>query len=288
MKIDTLVLSGGGPSGIAYLGIFAALFEKGILKRGLEGINEIITTSVGIIFSIFYMLDMNPETIKKIVVDTDIDNILNIDELEIDNLLVDLGLFTNEKLGVGIQSITRHTLKVEDITLAELYEKIPIKLTTKVFNSTLKKIEYINYETNPTIKLSVLTRMTTAIPFFFKPVLYNDCYYVDGGLRGNFPIEQVSSEGNINENYLGIFISGGSLSGNSEVMNLFPLLSFIHSLMTNQDDIVHKIKSGETINNIIYTEINEGLNFNLTEEDKGRIINLGYESALNHIEKHSL
>ena len=71
-------------------------------------------------------------------------------------------------------------------------------------------------------------------------------------------------------------------------MNLFPLLSFIHSLMTNQDDIVYKIKSGETINNIIYTEINEGLNFNLTEEDKGRIINLGYESALNHIEKHSL
>ena len=53
-KIDTLILSGGGPSGIAYIGIFKALFEKGILKQGLSGIKEIITTSVGILFSYLY------------------------------------------------------------------------------------------------------------------------------------------------------------------------------------------------------------------------------------------
>ena len=28
MKIDTLILSGGGPSGIAYFGIFKSLFEN--------------------------------------------------------------------------------------------------------------------------------------------------------------------------------------------------------------------------------------------------------------------
>jgi len=27
-KIDTLVISGGGPSGIAYLGVFKGLYEK--------------------------------------------------------------------------------------------------------------------------------------------------------------------------------------------------------------------------------------------------------------------
>ena len=31
--IDTLILSGGGPSGIAYIGIFKALFEKNILTK---------------------------------------------------------------------------------------------------------------------------------------------------------------------------------------------------------------------------------------------------------------
>ena len=30
-QIDTLILSGGGPSSISYIGIFKALFEKNIL-----------------------------------------------------------------------------------------------------------------------------------------------------------------------------------------------------------------------------------------------------------------
>ena len=30
--------------------------------------------------------------------------------------------------------------------------------------------------------------MSIAIPFIFKPVLYNNTYYCDGGLKNNFPI----------------------------------------------------------------------------------------------------
>ena len=282
MKIDTLVLSGGGPSGIAYIGVFAALFEHGIIKEDLEGIEEIITTSVGILFAILYMLNINPDAIKKIIVDMDIDELLNINELEIDNLLVNFGLFSNHKIGQGTESIIRHTLQKEYITLKELYEEVPIKLTVKVFNSTHKNIEYINHVTDPDIKLSLLAKMTTAIPFFFKPVMYNDCYYVDGGLRGNFPIEQCLSE-----NYLGIYIAGGSFPTDSEILKLFPLIGFIHSLMINQDDIVREIKSGASNKKIIYTEINEGLNFTLSDEDKERIIRIGYESTMTHIKKYS-
>ena len=38
MKIDTLILSGGGPSGIAYIGILEALFENNIINKELDGI----------------------------------------------------------------------------------------------------------------------------------------------------------------------------------------------------------------------------------------------------------
>ena len=99
-------------------------------------------------------------------------------------------------------------------------------------------IEYINYETDPDLSLSRLGKMTTAIPFFFKPVEYNGNFYVDGGLRGHYPIEQCKTE-----NYLGIFIQGGSVPQESELYEWIPILKFIHSLMINQDDIVHQIKS---------------------------------------------
>ena len=52
MKIDTLILSGGGPSAIAYFGIFESLFENKIINENLDGIKEIITTSAGIFPSV--------------------------------------------------------------------------------------------------------------------------------------------------------------------------------------------------------------------------------------------
>tara|TARA_Y100001970_G_C14065530_1_gene766484 strand:+ start:226 stop:1077 length:852 start_codon:yes stop_codon:yes gene_type:complete len=279
--IDTLILSGGGPSGIAYIGIFKALFEKNILTKDLSGIKEIITTSVGILFSILYMLSMNEESIEKIIYQFDILSFLNTKDLDIDNLLVDFGLFDNYKIGESVNSFIRHILHIEDITLQELYDKIPIKLTVKVFNSTKKKLEYISYQSDPNLKLSLLAQMTTAIPFFFKPVEYNSCLYVDGGLRGHFPIEECKSK-----NYLGLFVLGGSIPKDSELLDLFPILRFIHSLMINQDDIIHEIKNGKKFYNIIYTEINQGLNFDLSESQKKEIIKKGYQTTINHIQKY--
>ena len=85
-QIDTLILSGGGPSGIAYIGIFKALFEKNILTRDLSGIQEIITTSAGILFSILYMLNIKENIIEKFILNLDLLSFLNVDNLEINDL----------------------------------------------------------------------------------------------------------------------------------------------------------------------------------------------------------
>ena len=280
-QIDTLILSGGGPSSISYIGIFKALFEKNILTKDLSGIHEIITVSAGILFSIFYMLNIKENIIEKFILNLDLLSFLNTDNLEINDLLIHFGLFNNHKIGETIESFIRHILHIENITLKEFYEKIPILLTVKVFNVTKKQIEYISYQTNPDLKLSLLSEMTTAIPFFFKPVQYNDCLYVDGGLRGHFPIEN-----NKSENYLGLFVLGGSIPKESQLLDLFPILRFIHSLMINQDDIIHQIKNGQKFKNIIYTEINQGLNFDLSDTQKKEIIQKGYQTTINHINKY--
>ena len=284
MKIDTLIMSGGGPSGIAYIGIFDALYEKGILKRDLWGIKEIIVASVGIIFAYLYMLDLPEESQRKIVMKASIFDILNVDDLNIDDLLVDFGLFKTEKVRELVQIVTKNYFGKEDITLKELYEHTKIKLTVKVFNATLKQVQYISYENHPDISFLTLVEMAIAIPFFFKPVKYKDELYVDGGLRGHFPIEACNSE-----NYLGIFVQGGGTDPKkSDLIQLFPILGFIHALMINQDPIVYEIKAGNNSERVIYTEINQGLNFNVSQEDKDRMISKGYESALRHINEYLL
>ena len=65
--IDTLILSGGGPSGIAYAGILKALTLCKIINK--SELKEIITASVGIMFSILYLLDYTIPQIEKIALE---------------------------------------------------------------------------------------------------------------------------------------------------------------------------------------------------------------------------
>ena len=268
MNIDTLILSGGGPSGTAYAGIFKYLFENNIIDKELNGIKEIITTSIGIMFSIFYILKLNESVIENIVMGVDYLSTLDIDNLEINDLLVEYGLFNNDILANTIKSIIKNTLNKEDITLREFFDITSIKLTVKVYNTTKNITEYISYENNPDLKLSLLTQMTTAIPLFFKPIQYNDCLYVDGGLKGNLPIEACNSD-----NYLGILIKGGISKSvdKSTLLEYFPILNFIKSLMNV--DIQYDYE------NIIIIEINKGLNFDISNTEKKVIINLGYQKT---------
>ena len=66
------------------------------------------------------MINVNESIIENIILRTDMGSILNIDNLEIDNLLVDFGLFKNHKIGESVESLIRHILQIENITLSLL------------------------------------------------------------------------------------------------------------------------------------------------------------------------
>ena len=273
--IDTLILSGGGPSGVAYAGILKALTEHNILKR--NDLNEIITTSVGIIFSILYLLDYNNDQIEKISLETDLTKLLNIDDLEIDNLLLKFGLFSNKPIADTISSFIRHKTNLNDLTLEELYNLSKIILTVKVYNVTKGKIEYINYKNNPNIKCTTLSMMTTAIPYFFQPVNYYNSLYVDGGLKGHFPIEVCKSK-----NYLGLNVKGGTTNKeNFKILQDLPILKFSMDLMNDRDNNIYPED-----NKIFTYHINGGLNFSLDINERKKIIEKGYNETIDYLKNY--
>lgn len=273
--IDTLILSGGGPSGVAYVGILKALTDHNILKR--DDLNEIITTSVGIIFSILYLLDYNNDQIEKISLETDLTKLLNIDDLEIDNLLLKFGLFSNKPIADTISSFIRHKTNLNDLTLEELYNLSKIILTVKVYNVTKGKVEYINYKNNPNIKCTTLSMMTTAIPYFFQPIKYFNNLYVDGGLKGHFPIEICKSK-----NYLGLNVKGGTTNkDNFKILQDLPILKFSMDLMNDRDNNI------DPEDNKIFTyHINGGLNFSLDINERKKIIEKGYNETIEYLKNY--
>ena len=273
--IDTLILSGGGPSGVAYAGILKALTNYNILKR--DELNEIITTSVGIVFAILYLLDYNILQIEKIVLEADITKILNMDDLEIDNLLVKFGLFSNKQIGDSISSFIRHKTNKNDLTLKELYDYSKIVLTVKVYNVDIGKTEYLNYKNTPDISLTKLSMMTSAIPYLFQPVEFENELYVDGGLKGHFPIEACKSK-----HYLGLNVKGGTTSrSNFGILKDLPLLKYSMDLMNDRDNNI------DPDDEKVFTyHINGGLNFSLDINQRKSMIEKGYNETIEYLKKY--
>ena len=273
--IDTLVLSGGGPSGVAYAGILKALTDYDILKR--DELNEIITTSVGIIFATLYLLDYTIGQIEKIVLETDLTKLLNSDDLEIDDLLVKFGLFSNKPIGDSISSFIRHKCNKNDLTLKELYDLSSITLNVKVYNVDKGKTEYINYKNNPDISLKKLSMMTTAIPYLFQPVKYNENLYVDGGLKGHFPIEACESK-----HYLGLNVRGGTTNrSNFGLLKDLPILKYTMDLMNDKDNNI------DPNDKKVFTyHINCGLNFSLDINERKKMIEKGYNETIEYLKSY--
>ena len=270
--IDTLILSGGGPSGIAYAGILKALTDYNILKRG--ELKEIITTSVGIIFAILYLLDYTILQIEKLVLEADITKILNMDDLEIDDLLVKFGLFSNKQIGDSISSFIRHKCDKNDLTLKELYDYSKIVLTVKVYNVDRGKTEYFDYKNTPDIGLTKLSMMTSAIPYLFQPVEFENELYVDGGLKGHFPIEACKSK-----HYLGLNVRGGTTSrSNFGILKDLPILKYTMDLMNDRDNNI------DPDDKKIFTyHINGGLNFSLDTDERKKMIEKGYNETIEYL-----
>ena len=48
---------------------------------------------------------------------------------------------------------------------------------------------YIDHTTNPSLSLVKALRMSSCIPLYFEPILYNSKYYIDGSILNHFGIE---------------------------------------------------------------------------------------------------
>ena len=196
-QIDTLVISGASTKIISFIGIFRALYEKKILSKDLTGIKHISCVSVGYFYSILLSLRISERFCYECILKTDFMDLLDLDSISIDSLIQDMGFIDHKKVARPIEIILKDVFKKDNITLKELYEKTNIKITVKCVNVTKSETYFINHETDPNLEVLQLLLMTTAIPIFFKPVLYNDCYYIDGGISGNLPIECIFAKADI-------------------------------------------------------------------------------------------
>jgi len=278
MKIDTIILSGGSTKGISFLGTFNYLIENKYIDRDLKNIKKIICVSASFLFTLMILFhESDFIQMKKDMLDFNFVDFLDINDISLKNLFNNYGLINKNKNHIYIKKLLKEKYNKENLSLLSLYKKTNIHIIVKVSNITKKKIEYIDHINNPKINIFKLIQMTTAMPIIFQPVKYKNDIYIDGGLCGNLPIEI-----NDSVDYLSIDILGGN---DENINNIFDYLSKLYWMYT-PDTIMRKYDIKNIKLNL--DELNIDLtDFNLNNDIKNKLIDMGYEQAKKHFNDYS-
>jgi len=237
-KIDTLFLSGGGINSFALFGSFKYLIENDIVEKDFKNIKNIVCVSGSAFFILPLLLGYSLDILTKLALEYKTDKLIDYDLFDINGLLIDYGVYQNNFFEDLFGILLKKKNLSAEITMKELYDYTNINYVLKTTNLSKYKIEYINHITTPDIPVLTAIKMTSCIPFIFKPILYNGDYYVDGGVCGNYPIEynkKIKSK-----NYFGIHIK--SIHKNEKIENILDFFLRITMAPVSPYDDIHKKK----------------------------------------------
>jgi predicted acylesterase/phospholipase RssA len=185
--IKHIVLSGGGPTGFLSYGCIKSLLTNKFIN--FDYIETLYGTSIGGIIGVMFALKYDIQTLDDYLIKRPWQNIFTLDPDAFLNLFYSKSLYEESVATKLLKTLFEAKDISLDITLKEFYEytKINLHLFTVEINN-LKLVD-LNYESFPDLKLMTALEMTSAVPFFNKPVFYDNKCYLDGGLLNNYPLK---------------------------------------------------------------------------------------------------
>ena len=276
---NALIFEGGGVLGISYLGIIKYLNEKNMLKN----IKKFGGSSVGSQVALLLALDYKYEELLSIMKSLPLDEFKDGNFGFIRNLyrfFVNYGYYKGDYINNYYEELVEKKLNKKNATFQDLYNynQNILKITgTCLEDNCLEIFDYIN---TPNLPLSKAVQISSTIPLIFKPIYYNNKSYIDGGCLNNLPFNIFDSDTEI-DNCLAFDLTNNH-NKNNKINNLKEyILAIINTIYLKAN------KNKVYKDNIKIIEINtenfNSLNFNLSEEEKNRLIELGYNNIKNNL-----
>ena len=234
-----LVLSGGGATGLAHIGVLKALEERGI------PIDYITGTSAGALVGSMYAAGYSPEEIEAYVMSEDFQLMTKgkvrstqrflYKEEETNAGMIDLSFSGDSILQKSLPTsfITSSYLDFEMLKLlgatgasyANNFDSLFVPFRCVASDITNKKsIVFKDGYLNQAVRASM------TYPFYFNPIRVNGILMFDGGLYNNFPADIMYSEFNPD------FIIGSNVSYNAAPPQEDDLISQITNMLVSYSD----------------------------------------------------
>jgi len=261
MPIKHLILSGGGPIGLQFLGVLEHLNKAGFWT--LENIETIYATSIGTMVGTSIALKYDWDTLNKYVIERPWHDALKINGKQIFDAFYKKGLYDIKT----IEIIFKPLLEAKDlslkITLKEFYEYTKIEFHLYTFEQNKFETVDLSYKTHPDLGLLQAILMSCAVPGLFTPTCIGNNCYIDGGVLSSFPLDYCLNENGLNGNgvlekqdeMLGIKYYRSSdnpdIYKTSIVTSESSILEHAINFFMNAMNYIEKTQKKHVINNII-------------------------------------
>ena len=189
-----LILSGGGYSALVYIGVYRCLLQYKILKD----IKHIYGTSAGSIFGFLIGLGLEYNILEDIFIGEKSlftkDDYIKFDTSDLFMFDVNKGIFSINRLRLFIEEILEDNYNIKDITFQEYLKKTgkDLHITSTCVN-TSSIVDFCE-KSHPNMSVITAIMCSSAVPFIFQPVEYEDYLYIDGGCINNIPITTIKKE----------------------------------------------------------------------------------------------
>ena len=186
--IKHLVLCGGGPIGLLQYGALKNLSNNNIINRST--LESIYATSIGSVIAFIYMLNFDWAWIDDFFIKRPWEKLVNLSYVAYLNIFYDKGIVNKNIIINALKSLFLAKEINLTITLLEFYELTKIEFNIYTCNLTTFKKEKLNHNNTPNLELIDALYMSSSVPVMFVPLYINNCYYLDGGIFINCPINE--------------------------------------------------------------------------------------------------
>lgn len=286
MYIDG-VFSGGGVRGFALIGAYQAIEERGLQFKRVAG------TSAGSIVAALIAANYSSKEVLQLINELDLSELLDQKNTFIPTpvakwflLYWRMGLYKGNKLEEWLAS----KLAVRGIqTFADLPPQTLRVIASDLTNGRLVVLpdDLPHYGIDPRMfSVAKAIRMSCSLPYFFEPVRLKNGgspnIIVDGGVLSNFPMWLFDKE-NVKKvrPVLGIKLSHHlNERPKNEIKNAIKLFEALFETMKDAHDSRYISRKHER--NIIFIPTDGVLTteFDLSEDSKKRLLEVGYERAV--------
>jgi predicted acylesterase/phospholipase RssA len=247
-------------------------------------IKNICCVSVGSIIGLLYILKYDYIQLQNEILNVKMDLLKDI---KIKNFLTKYGLDSGNNIMSWIETLMIKKGISKDITFDELYKLSGIKFRVLATNLNKYKLTIFDHVETPKMIVSKAIRMSISIPVIFSYKKFKGDIHVDGGLVNNYPINLYSE--NL-DNVLGLKIISTNEYNfeeiDEQVESFDNYIYHIMKCMIVQKERFSSLSLEYRLHTVyIQTDQTQIINFNLNEEDKIKMIEIGYKNTCDFFNK---